>query len=75
MIAAAPRVAARDAMTLYSEAERISADAPIEEAIELMLAGAFRHMLVVEAGTTIGILRLSEIFARVRKELGQAAQD
>ena len=75
MIAAAPRVAARDAMTLYSEAERISADAPIENAIELMLAGAFRHMLVVEAGTTIGILRLSEIFARVRKELGQAAQD
>jgi signal-transduction protein with cAMP-binding, CBS, and nucleotidyltransferase domain len=40
-----------------------------------MLQGSFRHMLVVEAGTTIGILRLSEIFARVRKELGHAAQD
>ena len=75
MIAAAPRVAARDAMTLYSEAERIQADAPIEEAIACMLQGAFRHMLVVEAGTTIGILRLSEIFARVRKELGHAARD
>lgn len=75
MIAAAPRVAARDAMTLYSEAEHIQADAPIEEAIARMLQGAFRHMLVVEAGTTIGILRLSEIFARVRKELGHAARD
>jgi CBS domain-containing protein len=75
MIAAAPRVAARDAMTPYGEAEQISADAPIEEAIERMLQGAFRHMLVVEAGTTIGILRLSEIFARARKELGPAAHD
>jgi CBS domain-containing protein len=75
MVAAAPRVAARDAMTRYSEAEQIRADAPIEEAIERMLHGAFRHMLVVEAGTTIGILRLSEIFARARKELAHAAQD
>ena len=75
MIAAAPRVAARDAMTRYSEAERIRADASIEEGIECMLQGAFRHMLVVEAGTTIGVLRLSEIFARVHKDLGRAAQD
>ena len=75
MVAAAPRVAARDAMTRYSEAERISADAPIEEAVERMLQGAFRHMLVVEGSTTVGILRLSEIFARVRRELGYAAQN
>jgi CBS domain-containing protein len=75
MVAAAPRVTAGDAMTRYSEAERIRADAPIEEAIERMLQGAFRHMLVVEGETTIGILRLSEVFARVRRELGYAAQD
>ena len=75
MVAAAPRVAARDAMTRYSEAEQISADAPIEEAVERMLQGAFRHMLVAEGSTTVGILRLSEIFARVRRELGYAAQD
>jgi len=75
MIAAAPRVAARDAMTRYGEDQQIRADAPIEEAIESMLQGAFRHMLVVEAGTTIGILRLSEIFARARKEMGPAVPD
>ena len=75
MIAAAPRVAAENAMTRYSEAEQISADAPIEEAIERMLAGAFRHMLVVEDGNTIGILRLSEIFARVSRNLGHGSQD
>jgi hypothetical protein len=40
-----------------------------------MLQGAFRHLLLIEAGTTIGILRLSEIFARVRKELGHATRD
>ena len=75
MIAAAPRVAAENAMTRYSEAEQISADAPIEEAIERMLAGAFRHMLVVEDEHTIGILRLSEIFARVSRNLGHGSQD
>lgn len=75
MVAAAPRVSAREAMTRYTEAEQINAEAPIEEAIGRMLQGAFRHMLVVEGGTTIGILRLSEIFARVRRELGYAGQD
>lgn len=75
MIAAATRVAARDAMARYSDAEQVRADAPIEEAVKRMLEGAFRHMLVVEEGTTIGVLRLSEIFARVRRELAPAAQD
>jgi CBS domain-containing protein len=75
MIAAAPRVAARDAMVRYSDAERVSADAPIEDAIERMLQGAFRHMLVVAEGVTLGVLRLSEIFARVRKEVVPTAQD
>jgi len=75
LIAAAPRVAAEKAMTRYSAAEQVRADAPIEEAIERMLAGAFRHMLVVEAGNTIGILRLSEVFARVSKNLGRGSPD
>jgi len=69
MKTAASSVAARDAMVRYSDAEQIRADAPIEEAVERMLQGAFRHMLVREEGKTIGILRLSEIFAMVRKEL------
>jgi len=75
MIAVAPRVTAETAMTRYSEAEQIDADAPVEAAIERMLAGAFRHMLVVEDGTIIGILRLSEIFARVSRNLGRGSQD
>jgi CBS domain-containing protein len=75
MIAVAPRVAARNAMSRYSEEQQIQPEAPIEEAIERMLQGAFRHMLVVESGTTIGILRLSEIFARVGKSLGRGTQD
>jgi CBS domain-containing protein len=75
MMAAAPRVAAEKAMARYSEAEQIDADAPVEEAIERMLAGSFRHMIVVADGNTIGILRLSEIFARVSKNLVHGAQD
>jgi len=75
MIAVAPWVTAETAMTRYSEAEQIDADAPVEPAIERMLAGAFRHMLVVEDGNMIGILRLSEIFARVSRNLGRGSQD
>jgi len=75
MIAVAPWVTAETAMTHYSEAEQIDADAPVEAAIERMLAGAFRHMLVVEDGNMIGILRLSEIFARVSRNLGRGSQD
>jgi CBS domain-containing protein len=75
MVAAAPRVAARDAMTRYGVDQQVKADATIEEATERMLQGAFRHLLVVEAGATIGILRLSEIFARARKEMGSVAAD
>jgi CBS-domain-containing membrane protein len=75
MIAAAPRVAARDSMRRYGRDEQIEAEAPIEEAVARMLQGALRHMLVVEAGATIGILRLSEIFARIHKELSHGGQD
>jgi CBS domain-containing protein len=75
MIAAAPHVAAREAMTRYTEAGRIRADAPIEDAIELMLQGALRHMLVVDGEITIGILRLADILARVNRDLRHAAQD
>jgi CBS domain-containing protein len=75
MIAAAPRVAAGDAMTLYSEAEHIDANASAEDAVAKMLAGSFRHLIVEENGEQIGIIRLSEIFAQIRKDIGKAAQD
>ncbi|MCU0559091.1 MAG: CBS domain-containing protein [Desulfobacterales bacterium] len=75
MVAAAPRVSAREAMTRYTAAEQIDAEASIEEAIGRMLPGALRHMLVVEGETAIGILRLSEIFAQVSRELGHGGLD
>lgn len=75
MIVAATRVAAKEAMTPYSEAEHIDADASVEEAVEKMLAGSFRHLIVEEGSEQIGIVRLSEIFANVRKDIGKAAQD
>lgn len=75
MIAAAVRVAAKDAMTPYSEAEHIDADASAEAAVEKMLTGSFRHLIVEENGEQIGIIRLSEIFAHIRKDIGKTAQD
>lgn len=75
MIASAIRVSAKDAMTPYSTAEHIDADATAEEAVEKMLAGSFRHLIVEEGGEQIGIIRLSEIFAQIRKDIGKTAQD
>lgn len=75
MIAASSRVAAKDAMSPYTAAEHVNADDSVEDIIEKMLAGPYRHMLVEENGTTIGIVRLSEIFAQVRKDISRAAQD
>jgi CBS domain-containing protein len=75
MIAMAPRITAADAMMPYGPAGSIDADAPVEEAIEKMLGGPFRHLLVKDGDTTIGIIRLSEIFAIVTKNVFRADQD
>lgn len=75
LIALAPRVTAREAMTAYSESEHVDASASLEEAVEQMLSGSFRHLLVDEGGTTIGILRLSEVFARICRDVGRTAKE
>lgn len=75
LIAMAPRITAGDAMIPYGESGSISAEAPVEEAIEKMLDGPFRHLLVKDGDTTIGVIRLSEIFAIVTKNVFRAVQD
>lgn len=75
MIATAPRISAGNAMVPYGQAGSIEAEAPVEEAIEKMLNGPFRHLLVQDGGTTVGIIRLSEIFAMVTKNVFRAVQD
>jgi CBS domain containing-hemolysin-like protein len=75
MIAMAPRITAGDAMIPYGKAGSIEADAPVEEAIEKMLDGPFRHLLVTDGDTTVGIVRLSEIFAIVTQNVFRTVQD
>lgn len=75
MIAMASRITAGDAMIPYGKAGSIDAEAPVEEAIEKMLGGPFRHLLVTDGDTTVGIIRLSEIFAIVTKNVFRTVQD
>ncbi len=75
LIAMSPRITAEKAMIPYSESESISAEAPVAEAIEKMLDGPFRHLLVKDGDTTIGVIRLSEIFAIVTQNVFRTVQD
>jgi CBS domain containing-hemolysin-like protein len=75
LIAMAPRITAGDAMIPYGKSEFVSAEAPVEVAIEKMLDGPFCHLLVKDGDTAIGVIRLSEIFAIVTKNVFRAAQD
>jgi CBS domain-containing protein len=77
------KVAKKESMTLteliamipYSESESIPAETPVVEAIEKMLDGPFRHLLVTDGDTTIGVIRLSEIFAIVTQNVFRTVQD
>ncbi len=66
--AAASRISAGQAMIPYSPEATVAADAPVREAVAKMMDGTMRHLLVKEGGTTVGILRLSEIFAMVSQK-------
>jgi len=65
----ARRVKVKDVMYQYSESEFIDEDAPLEEAVCRLVTGPFLNLVVKSAGVTSGILRLSDVFATVCKEI------
>jgi CBS domain containing-hemolysin-like protein len=66
---AAHRVRVKDAMYHYHEAEYIDEDASMEEAISRLLSGPHLNLVVMSGNATVGIVRLSDVFSTVCKEI------
>jgi CBS domain containing-hemolysin-like protein len=75
LIAMAPRILVRDVMIPYGDAECIDVDDPVENAIGKMLDGPLQHLLVTDGDTAVGVIRLTEIFARINRKGMMANQD
>jgi hypothetical protein len=66
---AAHRVRVKDAMYHYHEAEYIDENASMEEALSRLLSGPYLNLVVTAATATIGIVRLSDVFDTVCREI------
>jgi CBS domain containing-hemolysin-like protein len=75
LIGMAPKILAGDVMIPYGDAESIDIDDPVEKAIEKMLDGPLQHLLVKDGDTPVGVIRLTEIFARINRKGLMANQD
>jgi predicted transcriptional regulator len=66
---AAHRVRVKDAMYHYHEAEYIEENTSMEEALSRLLSGLYLNLVVTSGNTTVGIVRLSDVFDTVCKEI------
>jgi hypothetical protein len=66
---AAHRVRVKDAMVHYQGAQFIDEDAPMEEVLSRLLSGPYANLVLMSGNTTIGIVRLSDVFSKVCKEI------
>ncbi len=66
---ASHRVRVKDAMYHYHEAEYIDESIPMEEALSRLLSGPYLNLVVMSGNATVGIVRLSDVFNTVCKEI------
>ncbi|NTW37821.1 MAG: hypothetical protein HGB17_17295 [Syntrophobacteraceae bacterium] len=66
---AARRLRVKDAMHHYQEAEYIDENLPMEEVLDRLLSGPYINLVLMSGNATIGIVRLSDVFSRVCKEI------
>jgi Mg2+/Co2+ transporter CorB len=66
---AAQRIRVRDAMYHYQGAEYIDENASMEEVLSRLLSGPYLNLVVTSAGTTLGVVRLSDLFDTVCTEI------
>jgi len=69
MFETAHKVRGKDVMYRYGESEFIDEDAPLEEAVCRLVTGPYLNLVVRSAGVTTGILRMSDVFATVCREI------
>jgi hypothetical protein len=67
--AAAHRVRVKEAMYHYQRQEYIDEHAPLEEVLSRLLSGPYLNLVVISATTTVGIVRLSDVFNLVCREI------
>jgi len=66
---AAHYVRVKEAMVHYEETQYIEDDTPMEVVFDRLLSGPYESLAVVSGGATIGIVRLSDVFSKVCKEI------
>lgn len=65
----AHRVQVKDAMHLYHEAQYIDENAFLEEVVCRLLSGPYLNLVLMSGTVTIGIVRMSDVFNRLCKEI------
>ena len=59
----------KDAMYHYHETEYIEENTPMEEVLDILLSGPYLNLVVRSGNATVGIVRLSDVFNTVCKEI------
>jgi CBS domain-containing protein len=67
MCRAASKVRARDAMVAVQDS--IDEEAPLTEAIRMLVVGHWQSLLVTRDGEVVGILRLADVFEEVADQI------
>ena len=62
-------VRVKEAMHVYSEMEYVDGDALLEEALARLMAGPYLNLVVRSQKTPLGILRQSDVFERLCRDI------
>ena len=69
---AAHYVRVKEAMVHYEETQYIEDDTPMEVVFRRLVSGPYESLVVVSGRATIGIVRLSDVFSKVCKEISRS---
>jgi CBS-domain-containing membrane protein len=59
----------KDVMYRYGEQEYVADDSPMEEAMSRLVDGPYLNLVVTANGISVGILRLSDVFAMACRDI------
>lgn len=62
-------VRAKDAMYTPGEGEYVDAEATMDEAVHRLIGGRHHSLLVTRGGAIVGVLRLTDVFETVNREM------
>jgi CBS domain-containing protein len=65
----AAHIKVKDIMAMPMEGEVVDAESSLNEAIHLLVMGRHQSLLVIEKGSIAGILRLSDVFVEICRQI------